>query len=399
MDSADRTRVLLLLRGLNTGGAEKLATEQALNSSATFEYVVAVTSRDETPLTRALAAAGIRVHHLAGDFCDVRWIRALVRLLREGNISLVHVHSPSLLLTTRLLIRLTDDNIRIVATYHSMWGNRPHLFRLSERLCYKANHATIAVSAQVLRSLPTSLQKHTQVIHHGIDTHAVRQGAKSRDSARAELRIPADGFVIGAVANLRPEKSLDALIEAAHRTPDRCADGRPLLFIIVGGGPLRRELRELVRMRGLESRVLLAGPVDDGARAMSAFDVFTLTSTIEGLPVALMEAFSIGLPVVVTRAGGLSDVVHEGGNGTLVDIGDIDALANAYTKLANDTPFRARLALGSARSASSFDRRRAGAAIEDVYFASLPHANSTEARASSSPKGIGPRLRRAVARR
>ena len=185
-----------------------------------------------------------------------------------------------------------------------------------------------------------------------------------RDEVRAELGIDPDEIVFGTVANFRREKAYEVLLEAARIA---LASALRLRFVAVGQGPLEQEMRALHAKLGLGDRVQLLGYRDDAVRVMSAFDVFTLSSRHEGLPVSLMEALALGLPVVATAAGGLPHMVTDGVEGLLVPIDDPRALAEAYLDVATDPIRRSAMAEAAAKRAHDFDITSAARRLEQLY--------------------------------
>ena len=159
---------------------------------------------------------------------------------------------------------------------------------------------------------------------HGIDVDTVRAELPNRDAVRSELGIRPDEIVIGTVANLRWEKGYDVLLDAAAKC--HTVRGQPVRFVAVGQGPYEPEIRARHAALGLGDRFLFLGFRRDATRVMTVFDVFTLASRHEGLPVALMEAMALGIPVVATAVGGVPDVVVA--SDILVPADDSDALAS-----------------------------------------------------------------------
>jgi len=197
---------------------------------------------------------------------------------------------------------------------------------------------------------------------HGIDLAAV--GAqRDRDGVRAELGIAPDEIVFGTVANFRAQKDYPNLLAAADVLRTR---GARVRIVAVGQGPLEEQMRAEHARLGLADRVLLLGERADAVRVMSGCDGFVLASNNEGLPVAVMEALALGLPVVGTAVGGMAEAV-DATNGVLVPARDPGALADAMRALAGDPARRATLAEGAARSSTRFDIGRSVARIEAVY--------------------------------
>mgnify|MGYP000075575808 CR=1 FL=1 len=98
-------------------------------------------------------------------------------------------------------------------------------------------------------------------------------------------------------------------------------------LIIVGEGELRRELEEIIEKYDLKNYVSMLGQCNNVQERLNASDVFVQSSDYEGLPISGLEAMACGLPIISTKAGGTVDIVKNGINGFLVDVGDEDELA------------------------------------------------------------------------
>ena len=199
---------------------------------------------------------------------------------------------------------------------------------------------------------------------HGIDTQAVPAAPDARARLRAELGLAEDDVLALTVANLRRNKDYPNLLRAAALASS--IEPR-LQFAAVGQGPLLDEVKALHHELGLGSRYRLLGFRRDVHELMAAADVFLLGSIHEGLPVAVMEAFAAGLPVVATEVGGLPQQVREGQEGLLVPPSDHEALAEALVTVARDDDLRARMGEAAARRAADYDIRTAVREQEAVY--------------------------------
>jgi glycosyltransferase involved in cell wall biosynthesis len=126
-------------------------------------------------------------------------------------------------------------------------------------------------------------------------------------------------------------------------------------------------MRALHARLGLGDRVLLLGQRDDAVRVLAACDIFTMASDNEGLPVALMEALALGLPVAATAVGGIPEAVTDGVEGLLVPPGQPEALADAIATITDDDERRARMAAAACLAGERFDIRVAATRIEQIY--------------------------------
>jgi N-acetyl-alpha-D-glucosaminyl L-malate synthase BshA len=143
------------------------------------------------------------------------------------------------------------------------------------------------------------------------------------------------------VSNLRPVKRVrDALEAFAHA--HACTELPRLM--IVGDGPDRVDLETRARQLGIEERVAFIGERREIADLVRQADVFLLTSENESFGLAALEALASGVPVVATRAGGISEVVRDGETGLLAEVGDVRALSDALTRVLSDAELHERFA-------------------------------------------------------
>lgn len=153
---------------------------------------------------------------------------------------------------------------------------------------------------------------------------------RSQDSLRSR------NAVVVSVGRLMPEKGHRTLIEAADRL--RILRGDNWEIIIIGEGPERETLQELIESRGLGDRVKLVGVIKWGRPLFELLDsaqLFVLPSLTEGMPRALIEAMARGLPAVGSRVGGIRDLLDEE---DLVELGDPDMLADRINAVLDDIP-------------------------------------------------------------
>ena len=359
-------RVLLLGRGLGPGGMERLlVTQVQFGDRERFDYEVAYISADRNHLVPELEALGVPVRCIGAS--RVPWPVELVRLLRSRRYDVVHIHSPAVAAVGRPIARLLRPRPRLVYTEHNSWAPYGRLSRFANRVTYRLDDAQIAVSQAAFESVPPHLRGRLDVLSHGIDVDAVARHRGERSRIRAELGFDDHHVVVGIVANLRPEKNYDGMVRVAGRVTAEHPEAR---FVSIGQGPLLEPVREQVTAAGLSDGFRLLGYKQDATSYMAAFDVFTLGSHVEGLPVAFMEARALGLPVVVTAVGGLVDHVDDGVDGLLVPPRDDAALAAAIGSLVADPTTRRRMADASAARSSELDARRSVAAVEARYTAS-----------------------------
>jgi glycosyltransferase involved in cell wall biosynthesis len=367
-----RIRVLVLVKGLGMGGAERLVVDLVTRADRErFDYEVAYVLESQQALVHELAACGIPVHCLgAGASWDLRWLWGLRRLLYTGGFDIVHAHLPYSAAFGRIVARTLPRPVRpkLVYTEHSLWNLAAVLTKTLNRATIHLDSALFVVSPASRDALPRPLQSHARVVVHGVDrertARVLENHEKIRAEVRAELGVKENELLVLTVANLRSEKGYDVLLETARLA---VADGAPLRFVSVGTGELADTLREARDASGLHEHLMFLGRRPDTLRLMAGSDVFVLPSHQEGMPVALMEAMSLGIPVVVTHVGGIPDIVSDGVDGLVVDPGRPDLLAGALLRVTADNELRGRLGAAAQLHSERFDIASASRSMESVY--------------------------------
>jgi glycosyltransferase involved in cell wall biosynthesis len=166
------------------------------------------------------------------------------------------------------------------------------------------------------------------VIHNGIPP--ISDASTNRPGTRKELGLTDSDVLLLSVGRLVYQKGHEYLIEAMPRILARFPSVRVL---ICGDGPLRGELQSHIDRMHLQEPVKLLGNRNDIDRFLQSADIFVLPSRWEGLPVALLEAMGMGLPVVATQVEGVDEVLERDTDGLLVPPEDAMALGEALLRL------------------------------------------------------------------
>ena len=361
-------RVLWLIKGLGPGGAENLlvAAARARDRDA-FSIEASYLLPWKDALVAQLEHQGVRVTCFnVRDERDVRWVVKLRRRLVRHPVDVVHVHSPYAAAMVRLATRTVPRSVRpaIVSTEHNAWSNFKAPTRIANAATARFDAATIAVSQETKDSMSPRQRARCEVLVHGVDVQEIGAHLSARDAVRAEFGFDAATIVVGTVANYHPKKDWPNLLQTARIVADR---GLNVQFISVGQGPLQSEVESLHRELRLDGVVHLTGFRSDAVRLMAGCDVFMMASQWEGLPVAIMEALALGLPIVATAVGGIAETFTSEVDALLVERGNAVALADAIERIATDNSLRTRLAGVSRQRRAEFDAARAQRHIEDIY--------------------------------
>ena len=365
--SGGPVRVLHLVKGLEAGGAEELLVQAARHRDRTaFTYEVAYLLGTHVAREPDLVAEDVTVTCLHGERAgDLRWLGRLRALVVDHRIDVIHAHSPLVASGARAVLATLGRGRRphLVVTLHNQWESHHLAVRALDRATWRRDDQRLAVSEAVRRSLPEPAASRATTQLHGIDVAGLRAGA-DRAGVRAELGVSDREVLVGTVANLRGTKGYPDLIAAASSVVRQRPETR---FVSVGQGPLLHELEARRDAAGLGDHLRFLGYRADAARIVSGCDVFCLSSHHEGLPVALMEALALGVPVVVTDVGGMAELVADGEQGLVVPPHRPELLAAALVGVVADPELRRRLGDGARARGDRLDAGAATAAVEAVY--------------------------------
>ena len=336
-----RVRVMYLIWSLDLGGAEQVVMNLAKKLDRQKFKAVVCCLNEKGRYAPLLEKEGIKVFelHKKPKF-DLFLIFKLVGLIKQEKIDLLHTH----LFSSNLWGRIAADiaNIPVVSTEHNVdtWKGKFHFFL--DRLLVNKNKRIIFVSEKVkefYEEKGLQLDGKAKVLYNGIDTSHFTVSNRS-SNVREKFGISRDAQVLGIVGRLVPQKAHVDFIEAVQQLKQR---GKNVAGLIVGDGPLRKELEERVKKNGLESSIIFAGFSNDMTEFYQAMDVFVLCSLREGFPMTILEAMASGVPVVATNVGGVSECVTDGEHGLLVAPENPTALAEAISKIFEDSLLKERL--------------------------------------------------------
>jgi L-malate glycosyltransferase len=334
--------VLLLARELDLGGSERQLAVTALELDRNLFQPHVACFRAGGFRARELKRAGVPVLELgvrsliSGSV--IHGARRLGRYLERHRIQVVHAFDVPSVLFAVPAARLFQVPV-VLASQRAHRALTPgltrHLLRLTDRLTdgIVVNSQAVARELMTEDGVPRSL---LHLAYNGIDTDRFRS-----DGPRAPLPWPEPHLVIGVACALRPEKGLFTLLDAFAQVLERWPHVRLLL---VGGGPIEKQLSERSRQLHLGPACHFQGAVDEVAPWLKPTDIFVLPSLSEALSNSLMEAMACGCCVVASDIGGNPELVEHGKTGLLFPAGDPRALAAALDSLVQDESLRRRLA-------------------------------------------------------
>ena len=352
------------------GGAQ----HSLLDIAEAFRERAAIALLEDGPFATALESRGVSVLRIGGgDALRAVKKRSVVPGVRPLAAAIGVARAVARAAEPYELLYANSPKSFLVAALAGAMARRPVLWHLrdilDERHFSAANVRAVIAAANwravrvVANSRATAeafvaaggRRSLVTVVHNGIDPAPFDALAPhSRREVRAELRIPADAFVVGCFSRLHPWKGQSVLLDAVARM-------RGVHALVVGGAlfsgeaPYEAELRERAALPSFAGRVHMLGARDDVPRLLAGCDVVVHPSVLaEPFGRVLVEAMLAGRPVVATAAGGVPEVVTDGETGVLVPPGDARALGEALDALRREPARSAALA----RRASVHARQR-----------------------------------------
>ena len=390
-----KPNILLLIKSLGLGGAERLLVDSLpYLDQERFAYHVAYLVPWKATLVPQIVAAGLPVTCL-GDGMGIestqgvstpkqpsvqvtkaQSLRAalslplaywrLLLLQRQKHFDLIHADMPVAGILARLVGR--QQTVPVVYTEHTLMERYHFLTRWVHGATFGWQDCVLTVSEEVHASIQRSGGDRKTVVRtllNGVPVDQVRGEATGLAELRGELAIPQEHTVVGSVAVFRTQKRLDDWLAVAAQVAQQ---ERNVTFLLVGDGPEMPMVRARIDELGLQERICLPGFRTDGRRFIGLMDVFLMTSQFEGLPIAMLEAMTLGKPVVATAVGGIPEVIVDGQEGRLAPVGSVALLALHVKALLDDPEQRKSMGQrGASKIEAHFHIRQRVQEIEQVY--------------------------------
>lgn len=329
-----KIKILHIIKSLGRGGAEMLLPETLkLHNQDKFEfhYIYFLPWKDQ--MVRTIENAGGKV--ICFEATDN--IRLLLRYkkissyCKEHKIDLVHCHLPWAGFVGRLVHKKTG--VPVIYTEHNM-QERYHIATKSiNKISFNSQNLALGVSQDVTNSIKKNIQPKISVrtLLNGVNTQSFLRTSDSK--IRSDLGISKSATVIGNVAVFRFQKRLVEWLQVIKKIREKNSN---VYGIIVGAGPLEEEIKKEWQDLELENIVFFPGLKTDVKPYFEAMDIFMMSSSFEGLPIALLEAMSMECAVVATDAGGIKEVIRNEQDGLICKVDEWRKLTDLCQTLIDD---------------------------------------------------------------
>ena len=332
-------RVVNIITDTNIGGAGKVL-QNYLSNHDKHKYDVIVVLPKDSPLADFLEGHGgsiIRFEKLSGKSMDLRSIIPTARLLKRLRPDIVHTHAS---LSSRIAARLAGKS-KIIYTRHCAYPPskfmKSSIGRTAGRIIAKIfSDRVIAISAAAKDNLTETGVPEDMIttMMNGV-TPLKKISDADKDILRGKYGILPGEKVAGMIGRLEPVKGHEYFVKAIKACNE---NGLNVKGLIVGTGGIEKELKALADNLGINDKIIFTGFLDDVAPVVNIIDVVVNASYgTEASSLAMLEAMSLGKPVVATDYGGNPYQIKPGKTGLLVPVKDTELLSDAIIQLLNNS--------------------------------------------------------------
>jgi len=329
-----KIKIAILLPSIHIGGAEKLVIEELsyLKSDPRFSFEVHLVF-EKGAFFSDLSSLGLPVYVWNAPHKSIRMFKTYWNIgchLRRTGCDILHTHLLDGI--GPLVGKLAG--VKVVATVHS-----DKKYTNIERFVLRQSDLALGCGKQVKTNI-------SSFIHNGkvgILCNGIRktdQTIIARECVLEHYGLSPSCKLVVSLGRLKTQKGYDVLIRAFKKVVSDVPDAA---LLIGGDGEERDRLNNIVESEGLHEKVKLPGSIRDIHSLLSSCDLYVNSSRWEGLPITLLEAMAHGRPIVATKAGGNSEVVHDGVTGILVPPDNTEQLSAAIIRMLQDDYFRKKV--------------------------------------------------------
>jgi glycosyltransferase involved in cell wall biosynthesis len=384
-------KILYIITQSELGGAQKNVLDLACGLKDKYEILVAAGPDGGGDFFRALKENRIKYIQLkfmrraVKPLSDVLAIFELKKLIKKERPDIIHLHSSKAGFSGSIAAKISG--VKAIYTVHgavfeAAFSTLARKFYLwLEKLSSRFKDKIICVSEndkKLWLKYDVAPAEKLIMVHNGIDYKNL--DFLPKETAREKLLAATLRYenplsppftkgglgriFIGTIANLYPEKGLPYFIQAATEILKKYPN---LVFMIIGEGPQRPLLEEMIKQNHLQNKFLLAGKVENAPSYLRAFDFFVLPSIKEGFPYTILEAMAAELPIVASYVGGIPEMIENEKNGFLVLPKNPQMLADRIEKILLDDQLTLRFSEKSRQKIADFSLEKMIAETEKVY--------------------------------
>ena len=349
--------------------------ECEVHIACNFDYMDDTDESRTKNYINKLNSEGIILHNI--DFArsplkkeNIVAYKMLKKLIDEVHFDLIHCHTPSASILTRIAARTSRRRGTVVMyTCHGFHFHNAApkinwlIYYPIEKMCSLMCDYIVTINKEDFNRAQNFYAKNVRYIPGvGVDIKRIKETVVDKKIYKRYIGIPEDCIMLLSVGEMIERKNHEIIIRALGKLQNK-----NIYYVICGKGPLKEQLAELAKNLGVSNNVVFLGFRRDIPELCNTADISAFPSRIEGLGLAGIEAMAAGIPLVSSNVHGILDYVIDGETGYACDPDDVDGFANAINKLAMNGELRASMREKCIKAVEPFEIRNALTAMWNIY--------------------------------
>lgn len=338
-------KVIFCLASLGTGGAERVVSLLAnkMAESGHQVEIICLKFNDIYYQTDPRVKVTLAMQQTKNRLTELFWLR---KYIKKQNPDVVIPFTEGVYCFT--LLSLLGADIPIIASERLDPAAMSPTRKFLKRLLLPYTDWLVVQTQSIKEYFPKRIQKKTYIIYNPVVTEVFRE----IDNGQLTIENVGKLNRIISVGRLYPQKNQEMMIRAFAKVADEFPDWQ---LVIYGEGPLRESLELIVESLEMQGRVLLPGRTEHVIEELRKSKIFCMSSDYEGMSNSMIEAICVGLPIISTKVSGTEELIKNGENGLLVEIGDESCMVDCMSKLMSSAVLREDMLIRNKKLAGLFD--------------------------------------------
>jgi glycosyltransferase involved in cell wall biosynthesis len=342
----ERKKILFALPFLITGGADTILLQIAQHlSENSFDISVMTTIKtdpnqfgDNTPKYEKITQ---EIYHLYNFLEDQnKWKDFVYYYLESRQIDILFIVGSAYFYDLLPELKKDFPNLKIVDQLFNEYGHIANNRKYAKLI--DMNILASQIIQDILLQEYQESDKKTRVLVHGVDTQTEFNPVNIDQQVIRNI-IPQDKFIVSYMGRFSEEKCPLKFIDIVNKLRDH----KDIYFLMLGNGSEYESAKLKISKLGLHDKIYVPGFVDDNKPFLKATDLLIIPSRIEGIPIILMEALSLGVPVVASKIGGIPDIITDEYNGFVYDPNNTDDFVNKIIEVYSDKNLQNQLKINA----------------------------------------------------
>ena len=341
---------------LGMGGAEKMCADLALELKRRgHEVIIICLYNEHTDISAMLEKKNIKLYYLEKKRgFDINCVLKIRKILNIFQPDVIHTH---LYVLKYAFLASIGKGIPIIHTIHNIAKKESDkIDRLLNKMLFNMNLVVpVAISKKIKETIVKCYKlpsKSIPVIYNGISLNSFTQ------KNDYELHSPSRIIHVG---RFQEQKNHRCIIESANKLKER-----NILFICIGEGELKCEIEKMIKDKNLNNKISCVGLTNNVNKYLNEGDIFILPSKWEGFPISIIEAMAVGIPIIASDVGGVSDIVKSHINGILIEPNSIQ-LSDSIVQLLDNKTLREEYGYNAKKTSEKFSVEKMTTRYIDLY--------------------------------